>query len=200
MNIKTITTDLVQSNTYIITSNKSAVIIDPSGTDKIFFKIESCLKDIRLKAVLFTHGHFDHVALGHKYEGKVPIYIHKLDSFMLNSDQNLGEDFGYAVKPCKADVLLNGGEVLKFDDITVKVLHTPGHTQGSVCFVIDNYIFSGDTLFRSSIGRTDFEGGSQTAILKSINCLFMLDGDYVVYPGHGEPTTLRYEQKTNPYI
>ena len=200
MNIITICTDIFQSNTYIITSEKSAIIIDPSGSDKIYELIKNRLEGKQLKAVLFTHGHFDHIALGHKFEQKVQSYIHRLDEKMLYTAQPLGKRLGFDIKPFRADNNLDGGEELIFDNIVVKVLHTPGHSQGSVCFVIDNSIFSGDTLFNNSIGRTDFIGGSFEQIKKSINSLFLLDGDYDIYPGHGESTTLRYEQKHNPNI
>lgn len=199
MKITAINTDFFQSNIYIISSDDYAVIIDPSGTQKFYNKIKDYLEGRQLKAVLFTHGHFDHIALGHEFEGKVPMYIHKLDSQMLYTAQPLGKKLGLETKPFHADNNMEGGEQLKFGDITVKVRHTPGHTKGSVCYVIDNNIFSGDTLFKDGIGRTDL-GGSFKEIIQSIESLFSLKGDYTVYPGHGEPTTLRYEQKNNPYI
>jgi hydroxyacylglutathione hydrolase len=203
MQVKTLITNLVGSNFYIISDNSSAIFIDPSGTEKFFQKAQEYLtaNNLELKAVLFTHGHFDHIAQGHLYKGTAPIYIHRADADMLYTPKNYGERFGCSVKPFKADILLLGGETLDFGDIIkVRVIHTPGHTQGSVCYVIDNCIFSGDTLFKEDIGRTDLEGGNYEQILESINKLFQLEGDYTVYPGHGEPTTLIHEKENNPYV
>jgi glyoxylase-like metal-dependent hydrolase (beta-lactamase superfamily II) len=198
----TITTDILKSKTYIIILQNSAILIDPSGTQKTYDKIQSVLKEENkpLSAVFFTHGHFDHIALGHKYKGIAPIYIHKNDNHMLYTDSNFGAFFGYDIKPFEADNNLNGKEEIMIDGIKIKVLHTPGHSQGSVCYIIENCIFSGDTLFKNSIGRTDLDGGSSLDMKKSLNALFSLSEDYIVYPGHGAPTTLRYEQDNNPYI
>ncbi|HEY8419103.1 MAG TPA: MBL fold metallo-hydrolase [Clostridia bacterium] len=202
MQIKTIVTNLVGSNFYIISQNSSAIFIDPSGTERFYQKAQEYLtaNNLELKAVLLTHGHFDHIALGHLFKGVAPIYIHQADADMLDTSKNYGSRFGYPVKPFSADVLLTGGETLDFDDIKVKVIHTPGHTPGCVCYVIDNCIFSGDTLFRENIGRTDLAGGNYEQILQSIKNLFNLEGDYTVYPGHGEPTTLKHEKEYNPYV
>ncbi|NLC16793.1 MAG: MBL fold metallo-hydrolase [Clostridiales bacterium] len=202
MQVKTLVTDIFGSNFYIVSQNNAAIMIDPSGSSKIHQKAQDYLKanNLQLKGVLLTHGHFDHIALGHLFQGKAPIYIHKDDSPMLYSDKNYGKLFGYVIKPFEADNLLDGGEELTFGGIKVQVIHTPGHTQGSVCYVIDNCIFSGDTLFKESIGRTDLAGGNYNQIIQSINKLFNLKGDYTVYSGHGEPTTLRYEQENNPYV
>ena len=202
MLIKSFVTDIFGSNLYIVSQNNSAIIIDSSGSANFYQKVQDYIDNngLDLKAVLLTHGHFDHIALGHLYQGKTPIYIHKADSHMLYTDKNYAKMFRYAVKPFKADVLLEGDEQLDFGGIKVQVIHTPGHSPGSVCYVIDNNIFSGDTLFQGDIGRTDLEGGDYDQIIQSIQKLFLLKGDYNVYPGHGEPTTLRYEQKNNPYV
>ncbi|HHW90309.1 MAG TPA: MBL fold metallo-hydrolase [Clostridiales bacterium] len=202
MQVKTFVTDTFGSNFYIVSQNNTAIMIDPSGSSKLYQKAQDYLQsnNLQLKGILFTHGHFDHIALGHLYQGKAPMYIHKADSDMLYTEKNYGKLFGYLVKGFEADNLLNGDEQLTFDDIKVQVIHTPGHSQGSVCYIIDNYIFSGDTLFKESIGRTDLTGGNYDQIIQSINKLFELKGDYTVYSGHGEPTTLRYEQKNNPYV
>lgn len=202
MRVKTLVTNLVGSNFYIVSENNSAVLIDASGSEKFYKKAQEYLNEnnLTLKAVLYTHGHFDHIALAHLFKDSAPIFIHRLDAEMLYTKKHLGGLFGFDISPVKPDVVLEGGETLDFGDIKVQVIHTPGHTQGSVCYVIGDCIFSGDTLFREDIGRTDLEGGSYERIIQSIKRLYELQGDYKVYPGHGEPTTLRYEQENNPYV
>ena len=105
------------------------------------------------------------------------------------------------IPPAEADRLINDGDIIKLPFADIKVLHTPGHTRGGVCYVTDNMIFSGDTLFNSSIGRTDFPGGDYDTLVDSIrNKLFTLEGDYIVYPGHDRSTTLYHEKAENPFL
>ena len=103
---------------------------------------------------------------------------------------------------CRGDKTVNDGDTLPFGDGEIRVMHTPGHTKGGVCYIFtnDRVIFSGDTLFRLSAGRTDFPGGSPREELMSLSKLAELDGDYKVYPGHGEETTLEYERRNNRYV
>lgn len=201
MDIICLTTDILNSNTYIVGQGKSAIVIDPSGREIIYDQIVEYLKDTSriLEAVLFTHGHFDHIALGYKFEGKTNLYIHQADSDMTNNDMNYGKLFRFDIISFEANKKLKGGEIFKAGEITVEAIHTPGHSAGSMCYVIEDNIFSGDTLFCGSVGRTDL-GGSYSDLIKSIKKLLLLNGDYKIYPGHGEATTLRYEQKNNPYV
>ena len=105
------------------------------------------------------------------------------------------------IEPAKADVLINDGDIIKLPFADIKVLHTPGHTRGGVCYVTGDVIFSGDTLFNSSIGRTDFPGGDYDTLVSSIrNKLFALEGDYTIYPGHDGSTTLAHEKAENPFL
>ena len=112
----------------------------------------------------------------------------------------MGNMFGIKHKPTSADILVDDGQRLNLGDLNVKVLHTPGHTAGSVCFIIDRIIFTGDTLFCGTIGRYDFPSGDFKTIIKSIERIVNLDGDYDLYPGHMDCTTLQYEREHNPYI
>ena len=148
--------------------------------------------------ILLTHGHFDHVGavqkLAEKY--KIPFYIDKKDEDMIERNVDV---FG---KLPKAGGYLKDGDMLKFsDNYEIKCLETPGHTPGGVCFLIDNCLFTGDTLFRESIGRSDFEGGNHATLLKSINDkLVPLGDDIAVYPGHGPSSTIKHERQRNPFL
>lgn len=201
MKILTLPAGQLLANTYLVIKNKDAILIDPTGEENDFHKIDLLIKkeNITLKAILFTHGHFDHIMLGHKYQGIVPIYIHKGDKEFIE-DRKHALVFGFDFTPFKADKYLNGGEILTFGDITVNVIHTPGHSKGSVCYLIGDCIFSGDTLFYESVGRTDLEGGSWMELKASIEKIFALEGQYTVYPGHDQKTDLEHERRYNPYV
>ena len=117
---------------------------------------------------------------------------------MLNDD-NLASDFGRKFEYLTADKTFDDGDEIDVCGINIKVIATPGHTDGSVCFLVDNLLFTGDTLFLGSVGRTDFKSGNREDLVRSIKKLFNLDGDYAVYPGHDEFTTLEHERKYNVF-
>lgn len=157
-----------------------------------------------LKYILLTHGHYDHT----KYVAKIKeltgakVCIHALDAEMLgDSDKNCYKLFndGEQIAPA-ADVLLSDGDVLKVGDASVEVMHTPGHTKGSVCYIVGDVIFTGDTLFRGSVGRTDFYGGDEDTLIDSLRRIASLEGEYSLYPGHEDATTLNIERKFNRYL
>ncbi len=202
MKFTTVSTPMMDENAYLLSSDKAAIIIDPGEmTEEIrrFIK-ENSGKEF---AILLTHNHFDHIMGANEARnlsgGKV--YICEYDAKgLFDSSLNLSERFCLECEPFEADELVNDADELNIGDIPVKVLLTPGHSKGSVCYVIGDRIFSGDTLFRMSVGRTDFVGGDRTEQAKSLKRLCSIEGDFEVYPGHGPATRLSYEKQYNPYI
>jgi len=192
------------TNTYIFHDEKATdcVIVDPAS----FERVDSFLKDAGLKPthVILTHGHFDHIlgvaALQKKYGARV--CIHEADAEALHSDKfSLAAFVGASVEKCNADTILHDDDILDIGGTRVRVMHTPGHSPGSVCYILENdrVIFSGDTLFHLSVGRTDLYKSSQQDLEYSILYkLYRLQGDYEVLPGHEEPTRLDYERRNNP--
>ncbi len=186
-------------------STKDVVVIDPGGEpNKIIDFINK--NSYVVKNIILTHGHFDHIG-GLKevkqYSG-VEILIHKLDSEMLtDSAQNFSKFIGLKageVIQVPADKFVTDGDVFYVGGISYKIIHTPGHTRGGISILFDKYLFSGDTLFKESIGRTDLPFSNHSDILNSVNKLIELDSDVIVYPGHGESTTIGYERINNPFI
>jgi glyoxylase-like metal-dependent hydrolase (beta-lactamase superfamily II) len=179
---------------------RDAVIIDPGGG---YEKIKEFLDSNKLKAVavLLTHGHFDHSgqAVYFQREG-VPVYIHKNDFALAKLNERYRYAARWGVVNVTADVFVEDGEVLNIAGIKIKAMHTAGHTAGSVSFFVGDKIFCGDTLFYHDIGRTDLNGGSMEDMLKTIEKFKALNGDYTIYPGHGEFTTLSEEKLNNPYF
>lgn len=191
------------TNTYIIyDENLDAVIIDPAAeAKKIISTIEK--NNLKPKFVLLTHGHPDHVGalyeLKEKYNLKV--YINEKDQEMLETNSTyFGPMLGLDIKDVKGDFSLKDGQELSLGNLKFKIIETPGHTKGGVCILIENILFSGDTLFLGSMGRTDFPGGNEEEIFSSLKKLMELPDEIVVLPGHGPKTTIGYERKYNPYV
>lgn len=177
-------------------------MVDPGGS---FDKIDCFLQENNIKeiAVLVTHAHFDHILALAKLKEKygATVFVGEKDAVALNTADNLAESMGLpALSEVQPDILLHDEEIVEIMGKRVSVLHTPGHTKGSVCYIIDDILFSGDTLFRDGYGRTDFIGGSYTEMIASINKLYSLQNDYKVCPGHGEATTLFRERAVNPIL
>ena len=204
MDIINVSSGYMSANTYILkdTATGDAALVDPGGdSEYIISQINANAANV--KCIFLTHGHFDHIlALDRirEYTG-ARVYIHALDNVCLgNPTFSLMTHIGRSDTFGDADVLLDGGEEIEVGESRVRVMHTPGHTVGSVCFITDSGIISGDTLFYESIGRTDFPGGSFEAIEASIKELYAIEGDAAVYPGHGRATSLEHERKFNPYV
>lgn len=175
---------------------EDAILIDAGGDlDKILRIANE--NGVKVSAVLLTHGHFDHVgACADLQKLGAKIYIHKNDEkLVLTNEGECG--FGIKVDKFTPDVFLCGGEELNLFGIDIKVIHTPGHTAGGVCYQIENNIFSGDTLFLGSYGRVDLGGNIAELKNSIVNVLFELKGDFDVYPGHDRMTTLDREREFN---
>ena len=157
-----------------------------------------------IKYILLTHGHFDHIGYAQalKEQTNAKLAISKADELLL-SDNNLNLSmafFGTGVPKTVADITLEDNDTLMLGDSRVTFISTPGHTKGSGCYIIDNNIFTGDTLMRLSMGRTDFPIGSDDDMKTSLKRLAALQENYNVYPGHGDYSTLNYEKGCNPYL
>lgn len=196
------------TNTYIVScqSTKEAIIIDPgfhtlSEADKPFKFIEK--NGLKVKLVVNTHGHVDHTCGNEivKQKFNSPILIHEYDAHMLS---NIGERaykiFGFKASSPPADIILHDGESIKFGEENLKVTHTPGHTKGSISLIGGKEVFTGDTLFFGSIGRTDFPESSESDMHPSLRKLAALPEDFIVYPGHGPITTIGNEKRDNPFL
>jgi len=193
---------MIGANCYMITGNTGAVLIDTGEYSPL---LESFLEENRDKQrlILLTHAHFDHIGgadILRKNTG-VKIAIGKNEAEALSDGElNLVNRFHAKIEPFSADVFLSDGEVLSVGDLEFRVIETAGHTVGGVCYLINDVLFSGDTLFFESVGRTDFPGGDFKTLSNSIKKLYKLDDGVTVYAGHGEATTIGHEKKFNPYV
>lgn len=198
MIIKAIPAGIYGANCYVICDEETmeAVILDPGGdSDYLISQIDKI--GAKVKYILLTHGHVDHVGgvvdLKKKYN--VPFYIHKADEEMIMMGADVFGDLPVA------DGYIKEGDVIAFGNLKAKCIHTPGHTPGGVCFQIEDKVFTGDTLFQGSIGRTDFAGGSYEEIISSIvNKILPLGDNAEVYPGHGPKSSVIFEKARNPFL
>lgn len=202
MKIKTLEIGNIGTNCYVISDDQGVcAIIDCDGNPRPLFQYieENHLKPTH---ILLTHGHHDHIgaveAVKEKYGCKV-CAAQKEAQLLADPMANCSVYMGGAMTLC-ADEWLKEGDCVKVGDLEFSVLETPGHTAGSICFIIGDSIFSGDTLFMGSCGRTDLPTGNWGEIIASLKRLRNLPGDYHVYPGHGPATTLEIERRTNPYM
>lgn len=197
--------NIAEQNTYVFTQGTEAVVVDPGfNGESVQIFLES--RKLAVTKVLLTHGHYDHirdVRLLAKFHS-FTLYIHMDDGAHL-SDVKLSyaSHFGGSFQLAKDQpvVYLRDGDEIAFHDQIIKVIHTPGHTGGSVCYFLAPYLFSGDTLFRHSIGRTDLATGSAKQIGESIAKIFrIVDKEAYVYPGHDKTTTMKEEKENNPLV
>jgi len=194
----------LQTNCFIVQSQAEAIIVDPGDEPE---RILRFIKDINATPtrIVATHTHFDHVlgVDGVRKATKTPFMIHRDDLPMLESMQSrVRQIMGFEVPPPpKVDGYLKDGESLNLGDETIRVLHTPGHSPGSISLSGDGYVLTGDALFNQSIGRTDLPGGDLETLVRSIReRLFKLDDETIVYPGHGPETTIGDEKLANPFV
>ena len=205
LSVNTLNLGMMGTNCYILLDeNKNAAVIDPEIYNSSLEKIIKDMGITELKYILLTHGHFDHIGgvkeLREKFGGKIVIHEEDEKCFV-DETYYLTSFFSQNTEyPEKADITVKDGDILPFGNREIEVIHTPGHTEGGVCYKTDNLIFSGDTLFENSIGRSDFPGGNPLVLLKSVRKLVSRDGSFYVLPGHGGSTTLEKERKTNPFL
>lgn len=203
MEIITTKVTSLYTNCYLVVNGSEAFVIDPGADARIIFeKAEE--RNVKITAILLTHGHYDHVGgvQDLKELTGAKIYISESDFALSNSYKNLAFAFGQgcSLKKFDADVFVTDG-TYEIAGLAVKVISTPGHTAGGVCYIVGTDLFSGDTLIELSYGRTDFPSGDFSALKQSIiTKIFGLDGDFVVHTGHGESTTLNFERKNNPIL
>jgi glyoxylase-like metal-dependent hydrolase (beta-lactamase superfamily II) len=180
-----------------------AAVIDPGDeADRILRALAA--EALTVTQIINTHGHFDHVSANKKMKDatKAPISIHPLDAPMLTSLSRSAAAWGLSAEDSPApDRTIEDGDTIPVGNLSVKVLHTPGHTPGGVSLLVGDAVFVGDTLFQGSVGRTDFPGGDFETLRTSIQTkLFTLDEDLTVYPGHNQSTTIGHEKKHNPFV
>lgn len=203
--IKTMVLGAVSTNCYLVyhEDTKEAILFDPAdGADQI---LKVCSDEgLKLQAVLLTHGHFDHIFAVNELvkQLKIPLYGGRKEKELLE-DSNLNLSASWMKMPytVKADYLVEDGQILTLSGFSLRVIETPGHTAGSLCYYFkeEDVLISGDTLFLESLGRTDVPTSNPQAIIHSItDKLFLLPDDTIVYPGHGEPTSIGYEKEHNP--
>lgn len=205
MRIESFQVGIMGANCYILIDekSKSSVMIDAGGDAR---RIKRFLESegLELKAIFLTHGHMDHIEAVPEFKEAYDckIYGHLDDEDMFKDPVlNLSDRFnGYSISFI-TDELVADGEIIEIDSFKIKAIHTPGHTKGGVCYLVDNKLFTGDTLFYASIGRSDLYGGDSHVLQQSIkNKLFTLPPDTVVLPGHGKPTVISFEVTNNPYV
>lgn len=195
MKIITMPLGALQTNCYLVCDEASGLcaVIDPAAfAPRILARAEEA--GMKIAAILLTHAHFDHTGALKALHAALPavkIYVHRLDT-----DEAHNMSHGHLVYTDTYDE----GDCVQLGGLSFTVLHTAGHTMGSVCLRCGEALFSGDTLFAGSCGRTDFDGGSSEQMLASLRRLSQLDGVQAVYPGHGEATTLADERQYNPYM
>lgn len=207
MRITNLPSGALQANTYLAVDEKTneGFIVDPGGYNKVLTK-EVRDNDVNIKYIILTHGHSDHICGVNEHKAEFPdakIVAYKDEEAMLENP-NLNQSPGFGVPySTKADILVSDGDELKVGDVTLRFIHTPGHTEGGMCIYVKEAkaLFSGDTLFRQSIGRTDFPGGSYKEIMDSIRKkLFLLPDDTNVFPGHMGMTSIGFEKENNPFV
>lgn len=205
MILKQFTVGSLENNNYLLIDEKSkeAILIDCTQESE---NIDSILKenDATLKYILLTHGHFDHILGINDFKQKYgcKVLVHEADKKLMDSVKEFVKSFGLEEAQIQEiDGYVQDGEIIKLGENEIKIIHTPGHTKGGVCYLVEDKLFSGDTLFYESVGRTDLPDGHFGQIKSSIeNKLFTLDENIQVYPGHGPSSTIGHEKVNNQFL
>ena len=201
MRVDTLCVGEIQENCYIVSSDAThnAILIDPGDECP---KIKAFLqkKKLTAKIIAHTHGHIDHIQADNEFN--LPVYVHALDVELLkNPDKNLSSFLSHPFKVDGQIKPVQDSDTIILDEIILKVLFTPGHTPGGICLACGAIVFTGDTLFAGSVGRTDFPGASHEQLIKSIReKLLVLPDATIIYPGHGPHSTIGKERKANPFL
>jgi len=195
----------IQANCYILgcERTKLAAVIDPGGdANRILMVLAK--EGLRLVYIINTHGHFDHTTDNKRLKEvtDAQLVIHRADALMIVNQSGQGLMWGMKIENSPApDRYVDEGDMITFGDISLKVLHIPGHSPGGISLSTDKIVFVGDTLFAGSIGRTDLPGGDYDGLIRNVReKIFTLGDDVVVYPGHGPRTTVGQERRTNPFF
>ncbi len=201
MKIRKLVLGQLGTNCYVLGEKNVALVDAAANAGGIVDFLER--ENLKLEKILITHGHFDHVGALKKLKEmtNAEVYMHKEDISMLGSmEKSLGFMTGETPGECEIDVVLQGGEKIEIEGERVKVMYTPGHSQGSVSYIGDGFVCSGDLIFRESIGRYDYGGSYCTEIASVKRLLGAIEPDWVILPGHGPETTKEYEEENNPYL
>lgn len=204
MVLEKIVVGALATNCYIIAPNVNAeaAVIDP-GSDASLILERLKKSNLKLKFIINTHGHYDHVSADSELarKNKVQVYIHPEDIYMLNDPSaNLSLFWDKPMEAVDMIKELKDGQILEVGELALQIIHTPGHTKGSISILVDNKLFTGDLLFKDSIGRTDFPGSSFQTLIKSLEKIANLPDDTQIYPGHGPVTVLGEEKQNNIFF
>lgn len=205
LEVRCLSVGRLQTNVYLVFDQefRRGIVIDPGDeAEKIVELISRC--DVGVDAIYLTHGHFDHVLALRDLREELGcrFYLHKADEDILTSASHDAEHFlGIEVSPPpRPDGWVADGQLIRIGSHLGRVLHTPGHTRGSVCYVFEEMIFTGDTLFAGSIGRTDLPGGNLNDLISSLNKILKFPDEFMIYPGHGPSSTVGVEKRLNPFV
>ncbi len=197
---------MLGANTYLVWDEKNlkGFMVDPGGFDEYMVKLIE-KEAISLDYIILTHGHGDHIGGVEGYRETYPnaklVACEAEREFLLDPDMNESRELCFKELSLSADIYVNDGNTLDIGDMKLKFIHTPGHTPGGMCIYVGDCLFSGDTLFKYSIGRTDFPGGDFEAIINSIRTkLFCLPDETKVFPGHMDNTEIGKEKRSNPFV
>jgi glyoxylase-like metal-dependent hydrolase (beta-lactamase superfamily II) len=204
MKVKRLQAGVYAANCYIVHDDEgNGIVVDPAGDiEDIMDYLDE--KDVKVAAIVLTHGHGDHIGGVMELREKlnVPVMVHKDDEDMVGDGAlNLSTSMPMGEVHFRPDKLLDDGQLIKVGSKEIRVIHTPGHTRGGICLLVDQILITGDTLFQGSIGRTDLYGGDFDMLMTSImERLMVLPDETIVYPGHGGQSTIGAEKRSNPFI